>query len=100
MMAGTPVVASDSPSIRECLGSDTNGFLVPAGDTVALGAALVYVMNHREEAQRMGLSAADVARKKYDLAQKAAETCRAFRVSVDQAQMVRVPNRYKRSGPG
>jgi glycosyltransferase involved in cell wall biosynthesis len=37
---GTPVVASNSPGIRESVRDGETGFLVPHGDTAAMGAAL------------------------------------------------------------
>ena len=37
---GTPVVASNSPGIRESVRDGDTGFLVPHGDTAALAAAL------------------------------------------------------------
>jgi glycosyltransferase involved in cell wall biosynthesis len=37
---GTPVVASDSPGIRESVRHGVTGFLVPHGDVAAMGAAL------------------------------------------------------------
>jgi glycosyltransferase involved in cell wall biosynthesis len=37
---GTPVVASDSPGIRESVRDGETGFLVPHGDVAALGAAM------------------------------------------------------------
>ncbi|MFM8567237.1 MAG: glycosyltransferase, partial [Gemmatimonadota bacterium] len=37
---GTPVVASNSPGIRESVRHGETGFLVPHGDVAALGAAL------------------------------------------------------------
>lgn len=37
---GTPVVASNSPGIRESVRDGETGFLVPHGDTAAMAAAL------------------------------------------------------------
>jgi glycosyltransferase involved in cell wall biosynthesis len=38
--SGTPVVASDSPGIRESVRNGETGFLVPHGDAAAFAAAL------------------------------------------------------------
>jgi glycosyltransferase involved in cell wall biosynthesis len=40
MGAGTPIVASDVPAVREALGGEAYGRLVPPGDAAALGRAI------------------------------------------------------------
>ena len=54
---GTPVVASDSPGIRESVRNGETGFLVPHGDVAGLAAAMTRVADSRELVERMGRDA-------------------------------------------
>jgi len=49
MLAGTPVVATDLPGVREAVRRTGMGELVPPHDSAALAAALIRVMQHRRE---------------------------------------------------
>ena len=51
---GTPVVASDSPGLRESLIAGKTGFLVPHGDTTALAVALQRIVDSPELVLVMG----------------------------------------------
>jgi glycosyltransferase involved in cell wall biosynthesis len=53
----TPVVASNSPGIRESVRDGETGYLVPHGDIAAMGAALDRVAGSRELVERLGRSA-------------------------------------------
>ena len=48
MACGTPVVASDLPSVRESIGHNENGLLIPVGDPEALAAAVVRLLGDPE----------------------------------------------------
>lgn len=52
--SGTPVVASDSPGIRESVRNGETGFLVPHGDIEALAAALRRFINDSALVNRLG----------------------------------------------
>jgi len=54
---GTPVVASDSPGIRESVRNGETGFLVPHGDIAALGAAMDRIAGSLPLVQEMGVRA-------------------------------------------
>ncbi len=56
MASGTPIVASDLPSIREIL-SEKNAFLVPPGDVDALAVKIQSVVANKEEASRRATQA-------------------------------------------
>ena len=51
---GTPVIASDSPGLRESLVSGETGLLVPHGDTVALAAAMRRFADSLDLVESMG----------------------------------------------
>jgi glycosyltransferase involved in cell wall biosynthesis len=55
MAAGKPVVASDVDGIREVMEKDATGFLVPPGDTQALGNALKKILSDRERCEAFGI---------------------------------------------
>jgi glycosyltransferase involved in cell wall biosynthesis len=52
--SGTPVVASDSPGIRESVRNAETGFLVPHGDIDAFAAALRRLVNDKTLVARLG----------------------------------------------
>lgn len=51
---GTPVVASDSPGIRESVRDGETGYLVPHGDTAALAAAMHRLAADRQLVESLG----------------------------------------------
>jgi glycosyltransferase involved in cell wall biosynthesis len=53
----TPVVASNSPGIRESVRDGETGYLVPHGDTAAMAVALDRVAGSRELVERLGRAA-------------------------------------------
>jgi glycosyltransferase involved in cell wall biosynthesis len=58
---GTPVVASNSPGIRESVRDGVTGFLVPHGDIDAFAAALSRIAASRELVERLGVTAREFA---------------------------------------
>jgi glycosyltransferase involved in cell wall biosynthesis len=54
---GTPVVASDSPGIRESVRHDETGFLVPHGDVAGLTAAFTRLAESPALVNEMGARA-------------------------------------------
>jgi glycosyltransferase involved in cell wall biosynthesis len=53
----TPVVASNSPGIRESVRDGETGYLVPHGDTAAMAAALDRIAGSRELVEELGHAA-------------------------------------------
>ena len=54
LACGTPVIASDLPGVRTVVEDGVDGLLVPAGDTVALRAALRRLTSDADLARTMG----------------------------------------------
>jgi glycosyltransferase involved in cell wall biosynthesis len=54
MLCGLPVVASDFPEIRKVVGETECGVLVDPTDPDAIAEAIVYLLEHPDEARRMG----------------------------------------------
>jgi glycosyltransferase involved in cell wall biosynthesis len=53
----TPVIASDSPGLRESVRHDETGFLVPHGDVPALARAMARIANEPELVSELGAKA-------------------------------------------
>ena len=58
---GTPVIASDSPGIRESVRHGETGFLVPHGDVDAVASAMQQVARDRLLVERLGTQARSFA---------------------------------------
>lgn len=54
MAASLPVVASDLPAIREVVMAEECGLLVQPENSEEIAAAIRYIVEHQEEAERMG----------------------------------------------
>ena len=54
---GTPVVASNSPGIRESVRDGETGYLVPHGDAVAVAASMDRLAASRDLVERLGMQA-------------------------------------------
>ncbi|MXV36741.1 MULTISPECIES: glycosyltransferase family 4 protein [unclassified Saccharibacter] len=54
MLCGLPVVASDIPGPQEQIVTGETGWLVPAGDSLALARAIAWMIYHPQECQQMG----------------------------------------------
>lgn len=57
-----PVIAADTPGLRECVTDGVNGRFIPSGDPEALADAIVWASAHRETLRDFGVAALDVAR--------------------------------------
>ncbi len=55
--SGTPVIASNSPGIRESVRHGETGFLVPHGDVAAMAESMRYLSNERALVERLGIAA-------------------------------------------
>lgn len=69
MAAGLPTVATLVGGIPEVLEDGVSGRLVPVGDARALAEAVGWIVDHPEEARKLGDAAAELAATRYDAAQ-------------------------------
>src|ERR1019366_5250281 len=70
MMAGLPCIVSDLNVMREVCGDD-GALYFPAADAVALGHALIELIENRPRRKMLGLTAQDRARRMFELSQVA-----------------------------
>ena len=62
LAAGLPVIAADSPALRETINSDQNGLLVPAGDPKQFAAQIERLLASPADGVRLGASGREVLR--------------------------------------
>lgn len=72
MSTGLPSIVSDIPANRQLIESGQHGFLAPAGDSEAIGAALVRLLQDPELRARMGVAARRTVLENYSTAKIAA----------------------------
>ncbi|OUX50264.1 MAG: hypothetical protein CBE43_07520 [Rhodopirellula sp. TMED283] len=65
LATGIPVVGFDAGGVPDMVRPGVTGWLVPAGDSLAMGKQLKYVAEHRDEAARLGQQAREVAVQEY-----------------------------------
>jgi glycosyltransferase involved in cell wall biosynthesis len=66
MACGLPIVASDLPPIRQFMGELNCGLLVDPADPQAHAEAILYLLDHPDEAQRMGKNGRKAVEEKYN----------------------------------
>jgi glycosyltransferase involved in cell wall biosynthesis len=66
MSMGKPCVASNLDSIREIVTDGRDGLLVAPGDPGGLAAKIAYLLEHPEDARRLGEAAARTAAARFD----------------------------------
>ena len=49
-----PVIASNTPGMKECVADGRNGLVVPVEDALALADAISWASDHREDLKRLG----------------------------------------------
>ena len=73
-----PVVASDFPSTRETVQDGETGLLVPPGNVASLAGAILRLVEHPDDARRMGEAAHRLALERYDARRNAAAIVRIY----------------------
>ncbi len=67
MAMGRPIITTDAPGCRETVIDGVNGFLVPVKDPQALAEKMIWMIEHREEAEKMGQESLKICREKFDV---------------------------------
>jgi len=85
--SGTPVIASDSPGIRESVRDGETGFLVRHGDVDALAIAMARLAGDRSLVERLGLQARGFAAT-FTWERAASETARHLNEVLEEPRLV------------
>lgn len=89
LACGTPVVATAVGGISEQIEDGVTGFLTPPADAEAMAARIEQLLISDELRQRMGLKAAEVARKRFSLDRQVDEYLEWFNDIVSKWQPAR-----------
>lgn len=74
MASGLPVVQSDSGGTADIIEPGRNGFIVPAGDTRALGNAIESVLGDDTRRAALGVASRELACERFDVVKNAKRT--------------------------
>ena len=69
MATGRPIITTDAPGCRETVEEGVNGLLVPVKNSDALAEKMIWLLEHRDEAQRMGKESLRICRERFDVNQ-------------------------------
>ena len=78
MAMAKPIVATSIDGITEQITDGVNGILVPPKDPSALAKAIIKVINDKESARNMGLSARKKVEREFSVEKMAAETEKVY----------------------
>lgn len=84
MACGTPVVGFDTGGIRDMICDGDTGFLVPTGDTDALGSALVKILKDPQARSAMGRRCRERALKEFSHELQARRYSRLYEALLDE----------------
>ncbi len=74
MACGTPAIVSDTASLPEVVKNGETGFVVPSGDVRALADKINFLLNHPDEADRLGRQGIRFVRENFTW-EKTADKC-------------------------
>ena len=78
MAMAKPIIATDIDGITEQITDGVNGILVPPKDPSALAMAIIKVINDKELARTMGLSAREKVAQEFSVEKMVRETKRVY----------------------
>lgn len=67
MATGRPIITTDAPGCKETVVDGRNGFLVPIKNVVKLAEKMIWMIEHREEAEKMGQESLRICKEKFDV---------------------------------
>lgn len=67
MATGRPIITTDAPGCRETVIDGVNGFLVPVKNLNVLTEKMIWMIEHKEEAEIMGQESLKICREKFDV---------------------------------
>ena len=67
MACGKPIITTDWVGTREAVNGGENGFLVPIQNSAVLADKINYLIENRQEAERMGKNSHELCQKKFEV---------------------------------
>ncbi|MBQ7960087.1 MAG: glycosyltransferase family 4 protein [Clostridia bacterium] len=67
MATQRPIITTHAPGCSETIVDGEDGFLVPVGDAEALADKMIYMIEHRKDAEKMALSALERVKQNFDV---------------------------------
>ncbi|MDF9760408.1 glycosyltransferase involved in cell wall biosynthesis [Peribacillus simplex] len=67
MATGRPIITTDAPGCRETVVNNINGFLVPVKNANKLAEKMIWMIEHKEEVERMGQESLRICKEKFDV---------------------------------
>lgn len=67
MAMGRPVITTDAPGCRETVNDGLNGFLIPIKSSDILAEKMIWMIEHREETEKMGEQSLIICKNKFDV---------------------------------
>jgi glycosyltransferase involved in cell wall biosynthesis len=67
MATARPIITTDAPGCRETVIDSVNGFLVPVKNVKVLAEKMMWMLENKEEAKRMGEESLRICKEKYDV---------------------------------
>ncbi|MFP3510708.1 glycosyltransferase family 4 protein [Peribacillus sp. SIMBA_075] len=67
MAIGRPIITTDAPGCRETVVDGINGFLVPVKNANKLAEKMIWMIEHREDAEIMGQESLRICKEKFDV---------------------------------
>lgn len=64
---GRPIITTDVPGCKETVKDGMNGFLVPAKDDKLLAEKMIYMIEHREELEKMSDASYNYCKERFDV---------------------------------
>lgn len=67
MATGRPIITTDAPGCRETVVDGVNGFLIPIRNIEILSEKIIWMIENREEAKKMGQESIRICEEKFDV---------------------------------
>ena len=78
LATGTPVVAFDAGGVPDMVRPGLTGWILPNGDSAAMGQQLKHIAKYREEAVKLGIQTRKIAIKEYSQQREAADYAKLY----------------------
>jgi glycosyltransferase involved in cell wall biosynthesis len=90
MSVGLPSVASDIPANQQLIANGKQGFLVPAGDSKTIAAALIYLLKNSDVRSRMGHAARQAMLESYSTSKVVERYENLLRQTLEESSSCRI----------